>query len=141
MGKQYYPKCAELKRTGFCTRGCKIINGKKVIMCHKFQRGECGGTGDRCDHGLHRKPRGDGFRPYSEDTSQETELKKHLAELMLSPRKEDLADLDSEIVDMLYKKLSLKRHPDKVGNQASCTRFIQLQNAKDYVKENLPFSS
>ena len=58
---------------------------------------------------------------------------------MLSPRIEDLVDLDSETVETLFRRLALKRHPDKSSNQASGTRFIQLQKAKDYVKEMLPF--
>ena len=58
---------------------------------------------------------------------------------MLSPKCEDLLDLDSEILEAVYRKIAVKRHPDKSSNGASGDRFIQLQMAKVYVKEMLPF--
>ena len=65
---------------------------------------------------------------------------------MLSPKCEDLLDLTPEILETLYTKIAAKRHPDKsaeasVFRPASvrCDRFLQLQMAKDYVKEMLPF--
>ena len=74
------------------------------------------------------------------DTVMETELKKHLATLMLSPKCEDLLELDVDILEMLYRRIAVKRHPDKSSNGASGDRFVQLQIAKHHVKEMLPFS-
>ena len=67
---------------------------------------------------------------------------------MLSPKCEDLLDLDSEILEAVYRKIAVKRHPDKASQvdvcrpaSVSCESFIQLQTAKDYVKQMLPFGS
>ena len=140
--------CNYLNNKGFCKHGCTRVNGTQQIVCHRFARGRCKNSGDDCYHGLHcwrekptpTQPRGDGFRPHTTATAVETTLQKHLATLMLSPKCEDLLELDVDILEMLYRRIALKRHPDKSSNGASGDRFAQLQTAKDYVKEMLPFS-
>ena len=90
--------------------------------------------------------RGDGFRPHTTDTAVEITLKKHLA---ISSKCEDLLDLDSDILEKLYKMLALRRHPDKmkaldsepnVSRPADVkgNRFVQLLEAKEYVEKMLP---
>ena len=140
--------CSALDKGHACRYGCSHT----LILCHRFARGECWHKSDEWCHGFHHKPtnhrdqmprgprvRGDGFRPYTTDTTVETELKQHLSTLMLSSKIEDLLDLDSEMIDTVYRKLALKRHPDKADNGGASKRFIQLQKARDYVKEILPF--
>ena len=144
--------CNYLNNRGFCKHGCSRVNGTQQIVCHRFARGRCKKSGKACYHGLHcwrekpnpTQPQGDGFRP----RATETELQKHLATLMLSPKCEDLLDLDSEILEAVYRKIAVKRHPDKASQvdvcrpaSVSCESFIQLQTAKDYVKQMLPFGS
>ena len=148
--------CNYLNNRGFCKHGCSRVNGTQQIVCHRFARGRCKNSGKACYHGLHcwrekptpTQPRGDGFRPRATDTTVETTLPKHLATLMLSPKCEDLLDLDSEILEAVYRKIALKRHPDKASQSdvhrpasVSCDSFTQLQTAKDYVKQMLPFGS
>ena len=76
----------------------------------------------------------------------EITLRKHLATLMLSPKCEDLLDLTPEILETLYTKIAAKRHPDKCAEagvfrpaSVRCDRFLQLQMAKEYVKDMIPF--
>ena len=94
--------------------------------------------------------RGDGFRPHTTDTAVEITLKKHLATLMLSSKCEDLLDLDSDILEKLYRMLALRRHPDKMKAldsepnvfrpaDVSGDRFKQLSMAKEHVEKMLPF--
>ena len=63
-----------------------------------------------------------------------------------SPKCEDLLDLDSEILEAVYRKIAVKRHPDKASQvdvfrpaSVRCDRFLQLQMAKEYVKDMIPF--
>ena len=136
--------CKYLDRGARCYKGCT----HDFIVCHLYAKGRCRQRGLSCNNGYHYKPtvtplqrqkvRGNGFRPYVPDGAAETELKKHLATLMLSSRCEDLLDLDAEIIETLYRRLSLKRHPDKCNGQGS-ELFRQLQEAKEYVKRMLPF--
>ena len=60
---------------------------------------------------------------------------------MLSPKCEDLLDLDSEILEAVYRKIALKRHPDKGCNGGSHERMVDLHNAYEYVRGRLPFST
>ena len=140
-------RCKYLKRRQVCPHGCRQADGQVLIMCHQYARGRCKNGADNCHYGLHCKPkkatssqpRGDGFRPHTTDTAMEIELKKHLAELMLSDKCENLLDLDGEMVESLYRRLAVKRHPDKSSNGASGDRFVTLQIAKHHVMEMLPF--
>ena len=142
--------CNYLNNRGFCKHGCSRVNGTQQIVCHQFARGRCKKSGKACYHGLHcwrekptpTQPQGDGFRP----RATETKLQKHLATLMLSPKCEDLLDLDSEILEAVYRKIAVQRHPDKASQadvcrpaSVRCDRFLQLQMAKEYVKDMIPF--
>ena len=162
MVKYYKKYCKYLNRGEVCKHGCSEVNGKQRIVCHKFARGECKYGNHKCHHGLHThccqpqkantmttQCRGDGFRPHTTDTAVEILLKKHLATLMLSSKCEDLLDLDSDILEKLYKMLALRRHPDKmkaldsepnVSRPADVkgNRFVQLSEAKVYVEKMLP---
>lgn len=139
--------CNHLENGEVCRHGCTRGNGTQQIMCHKFARGRCPHITNACKRGLHCKPkkttstqpRGDGFRPYTADTTAEKILKQHLATLGLSPFCENLLDLDADLLETLYRKLAKYRHPDKSPNGASSERFIQLQIAKEHIKQRLPF--
>ena len=49
----------------------------------------------------------------------------------LSTRAEDLADFDEATILALYKKLALKRHPDKHGgNAAAQEAFKKLESSR-----------
>ena len=150
MGKY----CKYLNRAQDCKHGCTEVNGKQSIVCHRFSRGECK-YGDDCRHGLHSNPRrpilqrrGSGFRPQTPDTMEEITLKQHLARLMLSQKCEELLELDSNMLEKWCKMIALKRHPDKmmalesepdVSRPTRGNAFLQLQMAKEYVMERLPF--